>query len=143
MTLTLSQKHADEIREMWQSRALRESTGKLRKVVIVALAKAYPGALQTLLKVTFPNFIDIDRPIYTSYARISLTGKLMCDMIDRKGEKHLVKVYESEDEFTGEMRRLADGLKLNDADRVEMFGILQKWVVGDKRVGVEGQRLAS
>jgi hypothetical protein len=139
----LVNKHADEIREMWQSKALAASTGKLRKVITVALAKEYPGALVTLMKVTFPGFVDLDRPMFVSYATIAPSGRVICDMVDRDGSKRKVSVYLNEDAFIYEMRKLADGLKLSDAERTEMFTVLQKWVTSDKRVGLFGQRLAS
>ena len=45
----LVNKRADEIREMWQSRALRETHGKLRKVLICAFAKEYPAAIFSVM----------------------------------------------------------------------------------------------
>lgn len=141
--MNLAKKHADEIREMWQSKALRASTGKLRKVVIVALAKEYPAALVVLMKVTFPNFIDLARPMFISYATIAPSGRIICDMIDRDGSKRKVAVYRSEHIFIYEMRKLADEMKLDDKDRVEMFAVLQKWVTRDQRVGIFGEKLAS
>lgn len=139
----LAQKHTDEIREMWQSRALAAAAGKLRKVVIVALAKEYPGALETLLRVTFPGFADIDRPFFCGYASVDPAGRIVCEMIDRDGFKRKAIVYPSEEPFIYAMRKLADGLKLNDRDRIEMFAVLQKWVASDRRIGPLGQRLAS
>lgn len=141
--MNLAQKHADEIRQMWQSRALKESSGKMRKVVIVALAKAYRDALAVLVRVTFPGFVDFDRPFFASYAHINIDGRIVCDMIDKDGSKRQVSIYDSEDHFIYDMRKLADKLKLADKDRTEMFTILQKWVASDKRVGIFGQKLAS
>lgn len=139
----VAKKHADEIREMWQSRALRASTGKLRQVVIVALAKEYTTAvLITLMKVTFPGFIDLDLPLFTSYAHIDLSGQIVCDMVDRDGSKCVAQIGD-ENSFIYAVRKLADELKLDDKDRTEMFTVLQKWVASDRRVGINGQRLAS
>ena len=139
----LAKKHADEIRAMWQSRALTASSGKLRRVLITALAKEYPGALVTLMKVTFPGFVDFSRPMFLSYAHVALDGSVMCEMIDRDDNRRPIRVYASEDRFIYDMRKLADGLKLDDKDRIEMFGVLQRWVASDRRVGTFGQRLAS
>jgi hypothetical protein len=33
-----------------------------------------------------------------------------------------------------DFRRLADRLKLSDADRIEMFKCVQRWVVADRRL---------
>jgi hypothetical protein len=140
----LAKKHADEIRDMWQSKALRESRGLMRKVVITALAKEYPTAIIILLKVTFPDFKDIDRPLLASYAHIAIDGSVRCDIIGRDGKRtEAVQIFESEIKFLYELRKLADSLKLSDFDRTQMFMILQKWVAADKRVGVMGQKLAS
>lgn len=142
MSLIVS-KHADAIRETWQSRALRASDGKLRRVVICALAKEYPAALVTLLRATFPGFVDLSRPIFTSYGSVMLDGSIVCDVVDRDGSKKQARIYDNESRFIYDMRKLADGLKLDDRDRIEMFTVLQKWVASDKRVGLFGQRLAS
>jgi len=141
--MKLADKHAEEIRAMWQSRALSAASGKLRKVLIVAFAKEYPGVLVTLMKVTFPGFADFDLPIFLSYAHIALDGSIICQWMNKAKIKRPVRVYDSEDAFIYEMRKLADRLKLDDCDRIEMFTVLQKWVASDRRVGVLGQRLAS
>jgi len=141
--MRLIDKHAEEIRAMWQSRALAASSGKLRKVIVCALAKEYPGAMVTLLRVTFPGFVDLDRPIFVSYAHVALDGSVICDMVDREGRRVTGWVYRKEEHFIYAMRKLADRLKLDDRDRIEMFTVLQKWVASDRRVGVLGQRLAS
>ena len=130
----LAKKHADEIREMWQSRALRAATGKLRKVLIVALAKEYPAALTTLMRVTFPGFVDLDAPLLVSYAHIAPDGSVVCDVVKRDGTRRLTRIYDSEDLFIYAMRKLADELKFNDHDRVELFTVLQKWVASDRRL---------
>lgn len=136
----LAKKPADEIREMWQSRCLRATTGKLRKVMITALAKEYPAALVALMKVTFPGFIDFDRPFFTSYAAIYPSGRLVCEMMDKDGTKRLVAAYRDQNEFLYELRTLADTLKLNDADRVEMFTVLQRWVASDRRYDIHNEK---
>lgn len=136
----LAQKHADEIREMWQSRCLRATSGKLRKVFITALAKEYPAALVTLMKVTFPGFVDFDRPFFTSYASIYPSGRIVCEMLEKDGSKRLVAVYRDENDFLYELRKVADELKLVDAERIEMFAVLQKWVASDRRYDIHGEK---
>lgn len=134
-------KVAEEIRQMWQARALLESKDRMQRVVLVALAKEYPQALQTLLRAI--GIEDIQRPFLCGYATIYPSGRIVCDMIQKDGSKRAVAVYHSENEFIMEMRTLADQMKLADRDRAEMFTVLQKWVSSDKRVGVFGQKLAS
>jgi hypothetical protein len=137
MTL-LAKKPADDIREMWQARALRESAGVLRKVLITALAKEWPGELEMLMRVVFPGFVDIDRPMIVSYGTISPAGRVCCEVIDRAGLIGVIAIYESENDFLVATRNLADRLKLDDADRIAMFAVLQKWITKDLRA-----RLAS
>lgn len=142
MSLVAS-KHADEIREMWQSRILAHTRGKMRKIVICALVKQYPGALLTLLKVTFPGFVDLSRPMFISYAHIDLGGRVVAKLLEKDGTIHEQPVFDNEQQFIYAMRKLADHLKLSDRDRTQMFTVLQKWVASDKRVGVMGEKLAS
>lgn len=146
MSLT-SNKHAEEIREMWQSRALvHADDGKLQRVVLIALAKEYPADLLPLLRATFGTE-EIGKPFYSGYASVLASGHLVCMQHDVDKNKlvwkGVVKVYDSEPKFISEMRKLADKLKLDDADRTDMFCVLQKWVAADHRIGVNGQRLAS
>lgn len=134
----LKDKIADEIRGMWQARVLTGSKDKMHHVVLVALAKAYPAAFQTLLRAL--GAVDISRPFFCGYAAITPSGRIVCDMIDRDGSKRKVAVYRDENEFIYEMRTLADRLKLSDSDRTEFFGVLQKWVTRDERVNLHGEK---
>ena len=143
MTNPLLKKHIDELRQMWQSRALRESNGKLQRVMMVVLSYEYSSAMPILLKATFPGFTDIQRPFLCSYATIVQSGKIVAEMIDIDGSKKAVAVYDSKDKFLADVRSLADKLKLDDLEREEMFSALQRWVVKDMRVGPHGERLAS
>jgi hypothetical protein len=138
-----AKKVAGQIEQMWQCRVLRASHGKLRQVVLVMLAKEYAGAMPVLLRVAFPGFQDLSRPMLTGYATIVWSGHMVCDLMDRDGIIKRETIYGSVDEFIGEVRRLADLLKLNDKDREEMFVTLQKWVVADRRINHEGRRRAS
>lgn len=139
----LARKHADELRQMWQSRALRASHGKLRKVLITALTKEYPEAIVTLAKVTWPGFVDFDLPLFLSYAHVGPDGCILCDVMDKDKRRRKVRVYDSENHFIYETRKLADSLKLPDAERIEMFAVLQKWIASDRRYGIHGEKLAS
>jgi len=144
MTLT-SRKHADEVRQMWQCRALAEADGKLQRVLMIALAKEYTADMLVLLKVAFGT-VEIPMPFYSGYATIVDTGHIVCMMHDRRigvTYKGVVPVYDSENEFLLHMRRLADRLKLSDAERIDMFRVLKKWITRDERVGIEGEKLAS
>jgi len=143
MTNPFLNKHAEEIRQTWQSRALAAAEGKLACVLLVALSFEYAGAMPVLLRVTFPGFTDIVRPFLSGYATIVPSGKVACNMVDKDGVIKVVAVYASKDQFVGEMRRLADKLKFTDSEREEFFGVLSRWIVKDMRVGPHGERLAS
>lgn len=136
-------KHAQEVRDMWQSRALAAAEGALARVLLAIFAEAYPTALKTLLLVTFPGFVDIQRPFLRGYATIVPSGRVVCDMVCTDGTVRKETVYESQEKFIYDARKLADKLKLADKDRVEMFGLLSKWISSDMRIGVNGQRLVS
>lgn len=134
-------KAAEEIRLMWQARALLSSKDKMQRVLLVAIAKEYPAAFKTLLRAI--GITDINRPFLCSYATIAPSGRIVCDMIEKSGIKRTVAVYQNENEFIYDMRKLADEIKLDDKDRTEMFTVLQKWITKDQRVGVFGERVAS
>lgn len=134
--------HAKQLRDKWQARALAASTGKLAAVVLVVLFHNYRDAMPVLLRVVWPDFRDIAKPFLCSGATVQISGRVTCEMIDRDGNKKVVALYRSEDEMIGEFRKLADGLKLDDAERVEMFGAIRNWVVADLRVNHMGVKVA-
>ena len=138
-----ARKLADEIAEMWQCRVLRASHGKLRHVLLAALAQEYFAAMPVLMPVAFPGFVKLTHPILSGYATIVWSGRMVCDLIEWDGTRKKETIYDSLDEYIGEVRRLADALKLDDADREQMFTVMQKWVVADHRINHEGRRLVS
>lgn len=135
-------KEAAEVRDMWQCRALAASSGKLRAVLTVVLAKEYHDAFAVLWRVTF-GIQDVPSTFICGYARVFPSGRVVADVMGRDGEKRATKIYDRKEDFTFAMRRLADKLKLKDAERHEFFTIVSKWIVADMRVGVNGERLAS
>lgn len=142
MTNPLLSKPAEQIRDMWQSRALTMATGKLRAVLTVVLAKEYAAAFPILWRVTFGQQ-DVPRPFISGYATVVESGRLVADVTGDDGKQVPTAIYRRKEDFTSAMRLLADILKLTDKDRAEMFSVLQRWVVADKRVGPHGERLAS
>lgn len=133
----------EEIRATWQSRALAAADGKLGKVLLVVLTDEYAGIISPLLYATFDGFHDITRPFLSGYATITPTGAIICDLVRTDGSMRKEKIYDSDDNFISDMRNLADKLKLDDADRIDMFRVLRRWVTADLRVGVNGEKLAS
>lgn len=133
-------RHAQDLRETWQARCLAEAKGKPAAVVLIVLCMSYSTAIKTLLRVVF-NRRDIERPFFASGAEIQLSGKLVCDLVEKSGITHPVVVYESTDELNRDMRDLADRLKLKDSERLEFTAAIQRWVVADHRVDHMGKRL--
>lgn len=137
-----SHRHAQDLRDTWQARCLAEAKGKTAAVVLIVLCMSYSTAVKTLLRVVF-NQRDIQRPFFASGAEIQLSGKLVCDIVEKSGITHPVVVYESTDELNRDMRDLADRLKLNDKDRLEFTAAIQRWVVADHRVDHLGKRIVN
>ncbi len=136
--LALRSRHAQQLRDEWQCRLLVETKDTERLVVLAVLANLYydHGAFEILMRVAFPDFIQIKPPIYSGFATIKRTGHVVCDYIDSDHTIYRnVVVYDSEERMVTKFRRLADSLKLSDADRTAMFRDLKKWVSRDERIG--------
>lgn len=128
-------RHAQDLRETWQGRAMAAARGKLGMVLLSVLAHNYDEALPTLLRVVFPGFTEPALPCLVSAAKVAKTGAIVADMLGRDGQKHSnVPLYQSEIKLRDDFRRLADELKFNDSDREQMFLAVQKWVVADRRL---------
>lgn len=141
MNNPFASKVAEEIRDLWQARILNMARGILQRVFIAAFANEYKDAMRALIYAIGGK--DIALPTLCGYATISPGGRLICDELDSNGSKRKIAIYETEGIMLYEARKLADKLKLSDADRKEMFVILQKWIARDMRIGAFGQRLAS
>lgn len=135
----LQSRHAQQLRDEWQCRLLADTKGKTAAVVLVMLANMYFEAMETMLRVVFPGFVQIKPPLYTGFATIKPTGKVVCDYMDAdKNTYRNVIVYDSEDDLIKEFRDIADRLKFTDSDRAAMFAMIKKWVSRDERIRVEG-----
>lgn len=132
----LASRHAQQLRDEWQCRLLVESKGVERLVVLAVLANLYLEAMEVLLNVAFPDFIQIKPPIYSGFATIKRAGHVVCDYIDADYTVYRnVVVYDSEDKMNGAFRRIADRLKLGDNERIALFVDLKRWVSRDERIG--------
>lgn len=139
LATSLERRLAFDLRASWQARALAETEGKLHAVVMSVLAHNFDEAMPVLMQIVFPGFIVGEEPIknaiYSSAARIDKAGCVVADKISRGGVKEKDSVvFSSEIEMRGEFRRLADRMKLSDADRAEMFYAVRRWVVADRRL---------
>jgi hypothetical protein len=127
-----SGKTAEQIRETWQSRLLREADTFQGRVLVGVFAKEYASALVLLLRAD-TSFVDIERPFFSGYAMITPSGRLVCDVTYEDESVRKYEVYKTEQEFINDMRKLADKVKLSDEDRTSFFDVLKRWVVADMR----------
>lgn len=136
-------KEAAELRDMWQSRVLTSSEGVQRAIITRMFIHAYKDAVKTLFRATFPGFRDLTLPQIVGLARVEPSGRVTADVWEKTGRRCFKILYDSQDAMRADFGRLADKIKLNDFDRIELFQMLQGFVVADMRVDPYGKRLAS
>ncbi len=133
----LRSKEAAEIRESWQYKLLK-TTGckdKIGAVSLVVLAHSYYEAMETMLRLVFPGFKRLNCPLLTGTAKVMPAGQIVCDMHKTPSTVlRNVLLYDSQDELIDEFRGMADKMKLNDQDRIDMFAAVQRWVSQDRRL---------
>lgn len=128
-------RHAIALRDTWQGRCLAAATGKTGAVLLSVLAHNYDDAMLTLLKAVFPGFKSITAPFFSTAGKVAKSGHIVADMVTRTGTvAKNFPIYRNEIELRDDFRKLADRLKLSDADRVELFGAVKRWVVADRRL---------
>ena len=126
---------AFDLRASWQARALAEAKGQTAMVLLSVLSHTYDAALIVLLPIVFPGYVEPSLPCLSSCGKVAKSGAVVADVImkDHTVVKDTV-IYLSEIAMQNDFRRLADRLKLNDADRIELFKCVQRWVVADRRL---------
>ena len=126
---------AFDLRASWQARALVEAKGQTGMVLLSVLSHTYDEALMVVLPLVFPGYVEPSLPCLVSTGKVAKSGAVVADVIrkDRTLAKDQV-VYPTELAMRDDFRRLADRLKLNDSDRIEMFKCVQRWVVADRRL---------
>ncbi len=132
----LVHKLARELRDTWQGRVLAATENRpLGAVVISVLAHNYENEIEVLLRVIFPGFEGLKLPGLCSAGKISRAGAVVADMIRGNGTRvRNAVLFHDEMAMRDAFRRLADSLKLSDAERRELFACVQKWVVCDYRL---------
>lgn len=127
----------DELHEPWQTRMLvRTRYEPLGMVVLSVLAHNFDDKLLLWLAAAFPGFHSISTPFLCSAGKIDKRGRVVADVVWEdcslpvKGEP----IFRNTRHMEGTFRKLADKMKLSDADRVEMFEAVRKWVVADTRL---------
>jgi hypothetical protein len=129
------ERHAQDLRETWQARVLAGTKGRLNAIVLSVLAHNFDDGMPVLLRVVYPGFVSIQPPFYSSAARIMRSGQIAADVVDRDGRTTKnEEVFRSTRHMEGTFRRLADRLKLTDAERIELFAAVKRWVVADFRL---------
>jgi hypothetical protein len=127
----------EDLRQSWQSRMLRETQKRsIGAAVLSMMAHAYDAeVLQTLLQVSFPGFQSIRPPFLCSAGKVHHTGQIVADIVDR--QECMLRdqvIFRGLGHMQDVCRRLADRMKLTDAERLEFFTIAKRWVVADRRL---------
>lgn len=107
--------------DSWQAKVIEETGGRSRPlgcVVIAALDYNRKGKYPAM---SAKGYIDINGVVMALYK----PNRFVDPMPFRVG---------TTETFTGDLRRVADQCKLNDADRVAFFDKMRGWVVKDERV---------
>jgi hypothetical protein len=107
--------------------------------------------MQILLRVVFPKapiarngWTEISLPFLYGPAKIDKYGRVLCGLVDKLGHNRGQSViYETEGEMLKDVRDLADRLKLNDDDRVQMVGAVKQWIVADRRIDHLGNKVVA
>jgi hypothetical protein len=130
---------AFDLRATWQARMLvaaqEKREGVIGAVTLSVLAHSYGDTItDILLPFLFPGFSGL-RSGLCSAAKVDKSGAIVADHVEINGSitrNHFL--YRDEIALRDDFRRLADQLKLPDADRVEMFAAVKRWVVADRRL---------
>jgi len=133
----LERKLAFDLRGSWQARVVAATSGPFRKVLLSVIAHTYEEAgVDAILTLIDPSFDGrLSLPGLSTAAKIDKTGAIVADVIDRSGLIHKDEViFVNEMQMRDAFRALADRVKLNDADRIEFFKVVQRWVVADRRL---------
>ena len=126
---------AFDLRASWQVRAIGEARGQTWMVLLSVLAHTYDHALMFMMPLVYPDFDgSIPAPHLTTAAKIDYSGAIVADVCGRDGVIKETMIYPNEIALRNDFRRLADHMKLNDADRTELFKCVQRWVVADRRL---------
>lgn len=138
-------RHARELRDTWQGRVLARSlrlVGEFARpldlegaAMLSVLAHNFDDGMPVLLRVVFPGFVSIGAPFLCSAARIAKTGHIMADIITRTGQRMRNQaIFKDKRAMESAFRRRADEARLSDAERLEMFDAVKRWVVCDYRL---------
>lgn len=136
MPPALSQKArlAIDLRDTWQGRCVQAARGRPAMVLMSALVHSYEESAPLLYALIFPDHGKVMAPYLESCGRVAKNGAITAKVRHRSGLVSEDVIYPSEIALRDEFRKLADQLRLSDADRVELFGAIKRWVVADRRL---------
>lgn len=121
------------LRDRWQARCLIQARGRTGAVLLSVLAHNFEDSLMLICRaIGFSTFLPA--PYLTSAATVEKNGAVVAKVMERDGIERKKVLYRSERALRDDFRRLADVLKLDDAERIEMFAAVKRWVVADRRL---------
>jgi len=125
-------------RGMWEAQVLLAAKDRLGHVAMSVVSRYWGDEttrLRALFELVWPGFSNITTPFVASGGRIMRDGTICADVITNDGhrmEGNYV-LYESLSDLESDFRRLADRIKLSDADRIDLFAAVQNWISVDYR----------
>jgi hypothetical protein len=125
-----------DLADRWQAKLLRSCRAarhydKTAMVLISVLATNYDELMLPLLKGI--GLYEPPLPCLITSGKIAKSGAVFATAMFEWGKKNVV-LYKDEIELRDNFRRLADKAKLTDAERIEMFDAIRRWVVADFRL---------
>lgn len=124
---------ATDIASSWQAKALAAAEGKTGAVMLSVLAHNFEDQLMRICRaIGFSTFLPA--PYLESAGRVAKNGSVIAKVRGRDGVLRWQRLYRNEIQLRDDFRRLADRLRLADADRVELFDAVKRWIVADRRL---------
>lgn len=81
------------------------------------------------------GFRGTTTPMLSSAAKIAKTGHIMANVVTNNRQEYLNQsLFRDTRQMETAMRRFADTLHLTDAERIEFFDSVKRWVVCDYRI---------
>ena len=149
MSNPFAYKSAEELAAMWQLRAMAwtlKNSPKLFAILMRIMANEYTGVTHNTWQVILRGMTGSpELPghiVLQGYARIEESGRVTTMATTRAGDFFRMAIYRTKYEYVSDMRRLADKLKLSDADRTAMFDVLKSWIPEDRTIDVRGEKVA-
>lgn len=110
---------AAKARASWQFRMIEYTRGNQTPTgsIVIAMLGRVPNNL----------------PMLNNTAVITEAGEVLCDYVSRHGVLHRRFHIGNVQRIVGDFNRLCDELKLNDAESIEVFETLRRWISIDER----------